>query len=47
MKIFKCLERSFCLSFLNKCDEIEKPIIAEYYQRIFDHVIKESLIAKS
>ena len=26
---------AFCLSFLNKCDEMERPIIAEYYQRCF------------
>lgn len=45
MLIFKCLETSFRLSFLNKCDEAEKPILAEYYQRIFDHAIKESIIA--
>ncbi len=33
--IFNDLEFSFALSFLNKCDELERPIIAEYYQRIF------------
>ena len=27
------LEFSFCLTFLNKCDEAERSIIAEYYQR--------------
>jgi len=26
---------SFKLTFLNKCDDSEKPIIAEYYQRCF------------
>ena len=26
---------SFQLTFLNKCDESEKPIISEYYQRCF------------
>jgi len=26
---------AFRLSFLNKCDEAEKPIVAEYYQRVF------------
>jgi cobaltochelatase CobS len=34
-KIFKDREMAFCLSFLNKCDELERPIIAEYYQRCF------------
>lgn len=28
-------ELAFQLSFLNKCDETERPIIAEYYQRCF------------
>ena len=27
---------SFNLSFLNKCDEIERDIVKEYYQRCFD-----------
>lgn len=34
-EIFKDLAFSFRLSFLNKCDELERPIIAEYYQRCF------------
>lgn len=29
-------DRAFRLSFLNKCDEMERPTIAEYYQRCFD-----------
>jgi len=33
--IFKDLEYSFKLSFLNRCDELEKPVIHEYYQRAF------------
>ena len=35
-KIFKDLSISFKLSFLNKCDDVEKSIIAEYFQRCFD-----------
>lgn len=31
--IFGDLEWAFRLTFLNKCDEVEQPIIAEYYQR--------------
>ena len=27
--------RSFMLTFVNKCDEMERPVIAEYYQRCF------------
>lgn len=34
-KIFKNRETAFRLSFLNKCDEAERPSIAEYYQRCF------------
>lgn len=34
-KIFNDREMAFRLSFLNKCDELERPIIAEYYQRCF------------
>ena len=34
-KIFKDLSTSFKLSFLNKCDDVEKSIIAEYFQRCF------------
>ena len=33
--IFKNIDESFKLSFLNKCDDIEKPIVAEYFQRCF------------
>lgn len=29
-------DTAFRLSFLNKCDEMERPTIAEYYQRCFD-----------
>jgi cobaltochelatase CobS len=27
---------AFRVSFLNKCDEMERPVVAEYYQRCFD-----------
>ncbi len=33
--IFRDLEYAFVLSFLNKCDEAERSIFAEYYQRTF------------
>ncbi len=35
INIFHDCEMAFKLSFLNKCDEMERPIIAEYYQRVF------------
>jgi cobaltochelatase CobS len=34
--IFGDLDTAFRLSFLNKCDEMERATIAEYYQRCFD-----------
>ncbi len=34
-QIMENRETAFILSFLNKCDEAERPIIAEYYQRCF------------
>ncbi|MBU6235602.1 MAG: AAA family ATPase [Alphaproteobacteria bacterium] len=33
--IFGNRETAFRLTFLNKCDELERPVIAEYYQRCF------------
>ena len=41
-KIFKDVSDSFKLTFLNKCDDLEKPIINEYFQRCFDIDINES-----
>ena len=34
-QIFADVKQSFKLTFLNKCDEAERPIIMEYYQRCF------------
>ena len=34
--IFGDLNQAFALSFLNKCDDAERPIVNEYYQRVFD-----------
>lgn len=34
-RIFGDRDFAFRLSFLNKCDEAERPVIAEYYQRCF------------
>ena len=42
-QIFSDLVSSFELSFLNKCDETEKPIIAEYFQRCFDQETSDSI----
>jgi len=42
-QIFADVEKSFRLSFLNKCDDSEKRVIAEYYQRVFNCELNESL----
>jgi cobaltochelatase CobS len=42
--IFKDLGYSFRVTFLNKCDETERPIIAEYYQRCFGEDISGAAI---
>ena len=43
MQIFKDTGYAFRVTFLNKCDEIEKNTIAEYYQRCFGDELPESL----
>jgi cobaltochelatase CobS len=35
---------AFRLTFLNKCDEAERPVVAEYYQRCFDEDLPESAV---
>jgi len=34
-EIFGDIGTAFRMSFLNKCDELERPVVAEYYQRCF------------
>ena len=43
-EIFKNIGYGFRVTFLNKCDEIEKNIIAEYYQRCFGEELPESIV---
>ena len=45
--IFKDVGFSFRLSFLNKCDEEERMLVAEYYQRVFGDDLPESVVGKS
>ncbi len=40
--LFEDIGFAFRLSYLNKCDEIERPVVAEYYQRCFGSELKES-----
>ncbi len=44
IEIFKDTGYAFRVTFLNRCDEIEKNIIAEYYQRCFGEDLPESMI---
>ena len=41
-EIFKNVGYAFRLSFLNKCDELERQTVAEFYQRCFDEELPES-----
>jgi cobaltochelatase CobS len=43
-EIFKDTGYAFRVTFLNKCDDAEKNIIAEYYQRCFGEDLPESMI---
>jgi cobaltochelatase CobS len=45
--IFKDPGFAFRLSFLNKCDETERMLVAEYYQRVFGTELPESVVAKA
>jgi cobaltochelatase CobS len=42
--IFKDVGFAFRLTFLNKCDELERPIVAEFYQRCFGVELPESSV---
>jgi cobaltochelatase CobS len=44
--IFKDVGFAFRLSFLNKCDEAERVMVAEYYQRVFGTDLPESVLGK-
>ena len=45
--IFKDVGFAFRLSFLNKCDEAERMLVAEYYQRVFGVDLPESVVGKA
>jgi len=38
---------AFRLTFLNKCDEAERMLVAEYYQRVFGVDLPESVVGKA
>lgn len=41
-RIFNDLSLGFRLTFLNKCDEAERSVVAEYYQRVFGEDLPEA-----
>jgi cobaltochelatase CobS len=40
-RIFGDIGFAFRVSFLNKCDELERPVVAEYFQRCFGTELKD------
>lgn len=45
--IFQNIGFAFRLTFLNKCDELERATVAEFYQRAFGQELPESLVSVS
>ena len=45
--IFKDVGFAFRLSFLNKCDEAERMLVAEYYQRVFGKDLPEGIVSRA
>jgi cobaltochelatase CobS len=43
-EIFGDVGFAFRLTFLNKCDELERPLVAEFYQRSFGKELPESAV---
>ena len=46
-EIFKDTGYAFRVTFLNKCDELERETVAEFYQRCFDEELPESAASVS
>ncbi|HKK97814.1 MAG TPA: CbbQ/NirQ/NorQ C-terminal domain-containing protein, partial [Marivita sp.] len=46
-EIFRDVGYAFRVSFLNKCDELERQTVAEFYQRCFDEELPESAASLS
>jgi len=46
-EIFKDVGFAFRVTFLNKCDELERQTVAEFYQRCFDEELPESAASVS
>ena len=46
-EIFRNIGYGFRVTFLNKCDELERQTVAEFYQRCFDEELPESAASQS
>ncbi|MCH2168562.1 MAG: cobaltochelatase subunit CobS [Oceanicola sp.] len=46
-QIFRDVGYAFRLTFLNKCDELERQTVAEFYQRCFNEELPESAVAQA
>ncbi len=46
-EIFENIGLAFRLTFLNKCDELERQTVAEFYQRCFNEELPESAFSKA
>ena len=47
LEIFNDLSFSFRVTFLNKCDELERPTVAEFFQRCFEEELPESILSST
>ncbi|MFL2790250.1 MAG: AAA family ATPase [Paracoccaceae bacterium] len=47
LEIFNDLAFSFRVTFLNKCDELERPTVAEFFQRCFEEELPESILSST
>ena len=45
--IFEDIAFAFRMSFLNKCDELERSTVSEFFQRCFDIELPESILVKA
>lgn len=45
--IFRSIGYAFRVTFLNKCDELERRTVAEFYQRCFDEELPESAASQA
>ena len=45
--IFGDVGFAFRVTFLNKCDEAERSLVAEYYQRVFGKDLPESVVGRA